>query len=218
MQLMKNVLVAFISITLLPSFSASAESISNHEQISRGCYDPIDEIRLCQFVLPASSNQLGGGCVTNPFFDPYEGTPEPGVADYGDIHPGIDCRAPVGSRVISPVSGTVVSDARDRSGTLTIRMDDGSGFYMFGHMSSSAVSIGDHVTAGCYIGKSGANGTRNAHLHIEEHPTRRSMVRYFRSRSEADRSGTVNPANVLRRFRLGKPRTGPAARFLFPCY
>jgi len=91
-------------------------------------------------------------------------------------HPGVDIGVPVGTRLYSPVEGTViiaggnpffqdeVVKGAPQTGQLKIQMDNGA-HVIIGHMRSIAVSVGDRVREKQFIGHSGtANGP---HAHVE---------------------------------------------------
>ncbi|MBI4458868.1 MAG: M23 family metallopeptidase [Acidobacteria bacterium] len=82
-------------------------------------------------------------------------------------HSGTDFRAPTGTPVAAPSAGKVVlADNLYFSGNVVI-LDHGWGMYSyFAHLSRSAISAGDSVTAGQIIGYVGATGRVTApHLH-----------------------------------------------------
>lgn len=91
-------------------------------------------------------------------------------------HPGIDVGMPVGTRLFSPASGTVIiaggsgsyenviGVSAPQTGELRIRLDNGHEVIL-GHMAGIHVTVGDRVTAGQYVGLSGY--TAAPHLHLE---------------------------------------------------
>lgn len=98
----------------------------------------------------------------------------------GDLgHPGIDVAMPEGTKLFSPVGGTVVvagpeggyriganmDNYTPQTGELRIRMDNGHEVIL-GHMAGIHVTVGDRVQPGQYVGLSGYAGT-GAHLHLE---------------------------------------------------
>jgi murein DD-endopeptidase MepM/ murein hydrolase activator NlpD len=103
------------------------------------------------------------GCMTSPY----------GVQRYlngkptGDIHGGLDQRAPAGTP-IHAVEGGVVKIVRDWSlHGRTVAIDHGQGLEsMYLHMSRFAVTEGATVKKGDVIGYAGSTGRSNAaHLH-----------------------------------------------------
>ncbi len=96
------------------------------------------------------------------------------LGTYG--HPGIDVGMPAGTRLYSPVSGTVIRAGNTGSynnygpalgpvtGELRIRTDSGHDLIL-GHTAGINVKVGDRVTPGMQVGLSGnMNGD---HLHLE---------------------------------------------------
>jgi soluble lytic murein transglycosylase-like protein len=91
-------------------------------------------------------------------------------------HPGLDIGAPDGTKLYSPVPGTVIQAGGmpwgmdDRygqspyTGELRIKLDNGD-IVVMSHMSNIAVQMGQRVGAGMFVGQSGnSNGD---HLHLE---------------------------------------------------
>jgi murein DD-endopeptidase MepM/ murein hydrolase activator NlpD len=99
-------------------------------------------------------------------------------ADYGldgYEHPGIDIGMPKGTQLYSPVDGTVkiaggvpfytfYGNGEPGVGELLIVTDDGDEVIL-GHMGRIAVSEGERVEAGQFVGLSG--GDNGDHLHLE---------------------------------------------------
>lgn len=105
--------------------------------------------------------------------NPYDYGADFGV---GSGHHGLDIGYAAGTSLRTPVSGTVVlaggtgyyKDERygnaPGTGELRIRLDNGH-ILIMGHMGSINVQVGQRITAGQLVGRSGmANG---AHLHLE---------------------------------------------------
>jgi murein DD-endopeptidase MepM/ murein hydrolase activator NlpD len=91
---------------------------------------------------------------------------------WGSLHAGDDFAAPVGTRVGSLSTGTVVF-AGQQSGygnKVEIRHWDGTVSW-YAHMSSIAVRVGQAVTPGEKVGEVGNTGhSTGPHLHLEVHP------------------------------------------------
>ncbi|MGR5286347.1 peptidoglycan DD-metalloendopeptidase family protein [Vibrio maritimus] len=84
-------------------------------------------------------------------------------------HNGTDYMLPVGSSVVSVGSGEVIAARYDRYAGhyISIRHTDNY-ISRYLHLSKTLVSVGDQVTAGQKIAKSGNSGrTTGAHLHFE---------------------------------------------------
>lgn len=87
----------------------------------------------------------------------------------GGVHKGMDFAMPIGSPVSATLGGTVSSiDAGPDYGTSVV-VDHGGGLQtVYGHLSQRDVKLGDKISAGQRIGKSGATGnTTGPHLHYE---------------------------------------------------
>ncbi|HET8614495.1 MAG TPA: M23 family metallopeptidase [Actinomycetales bacterium] len=91
---------------------------------------------------------------------------------WGRLHAGDDLAAPVGTRIGSLSSGTVIF-AGTESGygnKVEVRHWDGTVSW-YGHMSSIAVKVGDKVAPGDKLGEVGNTGhSTGPHLHLEIHP------------------------------------------------
>lgn len=87
-------------------------------------------------------------------------------------HEGVDLAAPVGTPVYAVVSGKVeqLSDPNGYGTYLILKGSNGDD-YLYGHLSSYAVSNGTTVVAGRKIALSGNTGhSTGPHLHFEYHP------------------------------------------------
>jgi murein DD-endopeptidase MepM/ murein hydrolase activator NlpD len=99
----------------------------------------------------------------------------------GSQHPGVDWAVPMGTRVSTPVGGTVFVVGNDHgtgyyykntmsnsdpnhSGEFAIQLDNGD-ILILGHMSQINVQVGQRLKAGDFIGLSG--GSDGAHVHVE---------------------------------------------------
>jgi murein DD-endopeptidase MepM/ murein hydrolase activator NlpD len=93
----------------------------------------------------------------------------------GRAHPGLDIGMGRGTYLYSPINGTVVAaggtggfsfygNALPGVGELRIQSADGHQVVL-GHMAAIAVSVGDEVTIGQFVGLSG--GDNGDHLHLE---------------------------------------------------
>jgi murein DD-endopeptidase MepM/ murein hydrolase activator NlpD len=84
-------------------------------------------------------------------------------------HTGVDLAVPIGTRVRSVGSGTVVlaAPSGDYGNAVTIRMADGN-YTLFGHLSRITAHVGQKVRAGTPVGYSGDTGRSSGpHLHFE---------------------------------------------------
>ncbi|MFD5115153.1 MULTISPECIES: M23 family metallopeptidase [unclassified Streptomyces] len=102
-------------------------------------------------------------------------------------HSGIDFRAATGSSVVAVGTGTVVEAGWGGSygNNIVLRMNDGT-YTQYGHLASVGVSVGQSVTPGQRIGRSGATGNvTGPHLHFE-------------ARTSPDYGSDIDPVAYLR--------------------
>ncbi|KQS82704.1 M23 family metallopeptidase [Rhizobium sp. Leaf383] len=85
------------------------------------------------------------------------------------LHAGIDFRVAIGTGVRSTAPGKVVVAGRNGGYGNMVEIDHGNGVSTrYGHLSSILVNVGDVVTAGDVIGRSGSTGrSTGPHLHYE---------------------------------------------------
>jgi murein DD-endopeptidase MepM/ murein hydrolase activator NlpD len=91
---------------------------------------------------------------------------------WGRMHEGDDFATPVGTPVASMSSGTVVFAGWESGygNKIEIQYWDGT-VSVFAHLSAIGVSVGDAVTPGQIVGRSGNTGhSTGPHLHLEIHP------------------------------------------------
>jgi murein DD-endopeptidase MepM/ murein hydrolase activator NlpD len=86
-----------------------------------------------------------------------------------DFHPGIDVSTPIGTRVVSPADGLVVSCAERGAYGNSMIIDHGFGIVTrYGHLSGYNVKPGARVRRGDVIGFVGSTGrSTGPHLHYE---------------------------------------------------
>ena len=86
-----------------------------------------------------------------------------------DFHPGIDVSTPIGTRVVAPAEGLVVSCAERGAYGNSIIVDHGFGIVTrYGHLSGYNVKPGTRVRRGDVIGFVGSTGrSTGPHLHYE---------------------------------------------------
>ncbi|MCX5906775.1 MAG: peptidoglycan DD-metalloendopeptidase family protein [Deltaproteobacteria bacterium] len=84
-------------------------------------------------------------------------------------HNGLDITASVGTPVLAPADGVVISAGNESFYGYLISLDHGHGFVtLFGHLKSMKVKPGEKVSKGQVIGTVGLTGkTTGAHLHYE---------------------------------------------------
>lgn len=95
---------------------------------------------------------------------------------FGLVHEGLDLAAPQGTPVMAIADGEVIEVHDGGLGYSYITLAHDNGFYsVYGHLSVLGATVGDSLTAGQALGRSGGTpGTRGAgvyttgpHLHIE---------------------------------------------------
>lgn len=79
---------------------------------------------------------------------------------YSSYHKGLDIAAPTGNTVVAAGAGVVTwSGWKTNGGGIVIDIDDGKGIItVYNHLGSTAVAVGDVVTAGQTIAKVGCTG------------------------------------------------------------
>lgn len=86
-------------------------------------------------------------------------------------HEGIDVVAPMGTPIVAPAAGRVISSGRERSYGLSVEIDHGNGIVTrYAHASRLMVTAGQRVTRGQVIAAVGNSGlSTGPHLHYEIH-------------------------------------------------
>ena len=87
------------------------------------------------------------------------------------FHDGVDIAVPAGTALHSAVKGTVITSLYSNSAGNMITIQTDSGWQVtFMHMDSRAVSAGEQVEQGQYVGTSGNTGNSTGpHLHLQVH-------------------------------------------------
>ena len=101
-------------------------------------------------------------------------------------HNAIDIGTPTGTALRAANSGTVVAVSYEYSGGYYIAIDHGGGYSTrYFHLSAQYVSVGQQVSRGELIGRTGSSGAAvtGPHLHFELHAPRAN--------------GTIGPVNPL---------------------
>lgn len=85
------------------------------------------------------------------------------------VHKGMDYEMPVGSPVVAALSGVVSSVNPGTDYGNGVVVDHGNGLQtVYGHLSQKSVNVGDYVSTGQRLGRSGATGNvTGPHLHFE---------------------------------------------------
>ncbi len=91
------------------------------------------------------------------------------VLKYNKLHTGMDIGAATGSTVVAAADGTVIKSAYNGSYGEMIMIDHGGGIVtLYAHNSKRLVNVGDKVTRGQTIARSGATGrVTGPHVHFE---------------------------------------------------
>lgn len=133
----------------------------NYAQASPGCISR-------KYDIPAGQ--------TEPVGEPLMGTPQI-TSSYGfrkhpitgeqNGHKGIDFYTPIGTSVFSTASGTVAAVWNDDTCGNGIKILHSNGYEtIYCHLSKQLVAVGDKVSAGCEIAKTGNTGMSSGpHLH-----------------------------------------------------
>lgn len=112
----------------------------------------------------------GGAPVSGPVSAPYGATDNSGIwASTNGKHTGVDYAVPIGTPVTATMGGVVssINPGPDYGTAVVIKASDGMET-LYGHLSSRDVNLGDVITPGQRIGKSGKSGnTTGPHLHYE---------------------------------------------------
>lgn len=89
----------------------------------------------------------------------------------GDIHRGVDIRAPAGTPVLATATGRVVVAGNGNGYGRYVVLDHENGLHtLYAHLQDYAVAPGDRVTRGQQIGRVGKSGNATGyHLHYEVH-------------------------------------------------
>ena len=85
-------------------------------------------------------------------------------------HKGLDIAAPYGTLIFAAESGTITRSGNKGDGYgICVMMNNGNGYTtVYGHMSKTAVTVGQHVNKGDIIGYVGSTGDSSGnHLHFE---------------------------------------------------
>ena len=87
------------------------------------------------------------------------------------FHDGVDIAVPIGTALYSTVKGTVVdSHYSDSAGHMVVVESESGWRITFMHMDSRAVSVGERIKQGQFVGCSGNTGNSTGpHLHIRIH-------------------------------------------------
>jgi murein DD-endopeptidase MepM/ murein hydrolase activator NlpD len=112
---------------------------------------------LFRFPLPKARLTSSFGFRLSPF------------TGHTQFHNGIDLAAPTGTEVYAARDGTVVESATNAILGNFLRIDHGDGYEtVYGHLSTTLVSLNTRVLSGTIVGKVGSTGmSTGPHLHFE---------------------------------------------------
>lgn len=152
-------------------FAASADVAAT--TVTRDTYT-VEEIKPEPVYAPAYGGSYGGtysGAFAGFTVWPANGPVNDGFGyrDGGEMHNGIDIMAPAGSAVVAAAPGVVIEAGYSGGWGNYVKVDHGDGIAsLYSHLSSIAVSPGQVVGAGEYLGAVGNTGYATAyHLHFE---------------------------------------------------
>lgn len=94
------------------------------------------------------------------------------------MHDGVDIAIPTGTALYSAVKGTVIqSKYSDSAGNMITVQTDTGWQITFMHMDSRAVSVGEQIEQGQYVGTSGNTGNSTGpHLHMQVHDAEGNFI------------------------------------------
>lgn len=156
-----GVWIIYSGVTGIPPLETVQQIIANPGQASKIITDS---------KLAVASASVGGGSASsivntiqtgNPFAGMKINDTFQGHKDRGSQSPGVDFNAPVGTPIISPVSGTASENPSGGAAGYMVTVTDANGYkHQFMHLSKFAGVNGKQIKAGQLIGYSG--GARGA--------------------------------------------------------
>lgn len=130
-------------------------------------------LAACSVLQPAHAETVGGLSVIFPItaarVSSTFGMRNHPILHYSRHHNGLDLAAPQNSLVRSILAGEVIYSGKFGAygNLISVKHPNGS-VSMYGHLNSSAVTVGQQVTAGQVIGHVGSTGLATGpHLHFE---------------------------------------------------
>ena len=147
-----------------------------YEQIQKGGTSATTEtetvsISQPQIVNIQSKGTLSWPCPSTKSISSPFGPRKAPTAGASSNHKGIDIPCPSGSSVIAAAAGTVTTVSFQSARGNYVVLDHGNGLgTLYQHLSNATVSVGQSVTNGQEIAKSGSTGVGTGpHLHFEVH-------------------------------------------------
>lgn len=138
-----------------------------------GTEDKIEVVTAIERYTQGDIGQTEDGRTTARFIMPVDSTVVTSVVgdprDKGKrAHNGIDLAVPIGTKVRAPYNGEVIqawNDDKYGGGmSMRVRLDNGD-IVGFAHLSGFDAKVGDRVTQGQVVARSGDTGTGGPHLH-----------------------------------------------------
>lgn len=166
---------ALLFILIASFIKLNAQTLSS--AYTAGVQYNINQLSLVNAVLNSSYTSLPSNTCSTPGNYSWNGSNNfyvyyspnvnclSGLCSNG-YHPGIDLYACTGTPVYSPLSG-IVQNISSATGTVAIYNATYDLTFVFIHLSSINVSIGNSISVGTAIGLSGSQGATGAHLHLE---------------------------------------------------
>ena len=174
----------FLKMTPLSGFGLQQDKVETHPGDGPDKNQSfMDRLLHGNRYVPKGGGTGGFGASFGPKGGGSGSSPLPGVASnvgFGAVDPGMwggaknyhtgeDYPVPEGTPVRAAADGVVFDDAPGFEFGMYIQIDHQNGYQtLYGHLSSKSVSVGETVTKGQVIGKSGATGNvTGPHLHFE---------------------------------------------------
>ena len=149
------------------------QDVLNYDNIMKIGYrtqDPAKNVGLGGPGILFKGHWIGYGGGVDMNYKPYPITAGYPTYPSGKIHRGVDFGYPSGTPIGSANSGEVVGINADGSAYgnhVKVKGDNGL-YFLYAHMTSTAVNKGDRVNAGQLLGYSGSTGNSTGpHLHYE---------------------------------------------------
>ena len=138
------------------TFEARADRVAAQRAATAELRDRLESAPI-RTPAPGASVSSGFGARTDPFL----GQPA--------FHAGLDFESPAGRPIRATAAGRVTTAGYAGGYGLMVEIDHGGGLTTrFGHMSSTAVEVGQTVKAGAVLGHVGSTGrSTGPHLHYE---------------------------------------------------
>ena len=190
--LKKQILVSFL---LLSSSLSIAQTLSQNYNAGQNYYSAnfqknLDLVNTVFNKTYSTYNSQNPGNLNAEFLS---GPWPPSTGQSGSTHKGVDFRAQQPFDLYSPLSG-VVTAFGGTSGKICIYNSTHNLTFVFIHCSIYSVSVGQNISVGQCVGKTGEVGAPNApHLHVEL----RSGSQNFAATSDSLPSNSYDPRIII---------------------